>query len=291
MNWKLILRTISLLLLFTLMAACSNEDATPITTPLSPTSTQQVVETETPAAAETPTADVAVSTETPISGTGGLPVMGSGQCANAYYPVREGATWTYESTGSPAGSYSFTDTVTSVRDDGFTLTTEFEDLTRTQEWSCRPEGLVALELGGASAAAITGEDTQLELVVNNVTGVTYPNTIQAGDQWQHNLDFTGSMNIAGQEGSATGNSQTSFTAVGTESVTVPAGTFDAMKVQIDTELNITVSFQGLNVPVTFSGSYDYWFVQRAGWVKASGSAEMGGQSFSEMIELQAYNIP
>lgn len=271
---------IDLLLLMIFITACSNADATPTAAPSLPTSTQQSINTEVPAI-----------TDTPLNSEGGMPVAGAGQCANAYYPVREGSTWMYQSTGSPTGSYSFTDTITSIRDDGFTLTTQFENVTRTQEWSCTPEGLIALQLGGAPAAAINAQGAQLELVVDNVSGVTFPSEIAAGDQWQHNLDFSGRMSIASQEGEATGNAQSSFTAIGIESVTVPVGTFEAMKIQIDTTLSISVLFQGLNVPVTFSGSYNYWFVQGVGWVKASGSGDIGGESFTETIELQAYNIP
>lgn len=280
MNRKSVFRMIGLLLLMIFITACSNADPTPTAAPSLPTSTQQSIDTEVPAI-----------TDTPVSSEDGMPVAGAAQCANAYYPVREGSTWMYQSTGSPTGSYSFTDTITSVRDDGFTLTTQFGDMTRTQEWSCTPEGLIALQLGGAPAAAISAQGAQLELVVDKVSGVTFPSEISAGDQWQHNLDFTGRMSIASQEGEATGTAQSSFTAIGIESVTVPVGTFEAMKIQIDTRLNISVSFQGLNVPVTFSGSYNYWFVQGVGWVKASGSGDIGGESFTETIELQAYNIP
>ena len=279
MNWKHTFKNISLLLLVVFITACSNAGETP--TAITITQEPVATATEAPAITEAP-----VTTE-----GGGMPVAGTGQCANAYYPVREGSTWMYQSTGSPTGSYSFTDTITSVREDGFTLTTQFNDLTRTQEWSCTPEGLVALQLGGAPAAAINSQGSQLELEVNNVSGVTFPSAIEAGDQWQHNIDFTGKMNIADQEGEATGNAQSSFSAIGIESVTVPVGTFDAMKIQINTTLNISVSFQGLNVPVTFSGSYNYWFVQGVGWVKASGNGDIGGQSFTETIELQGYNIP
>src|SRR5574342_189400 len=197
-----------------------------------------------------------------------MPVAGEGLCANAYYPVREGSTWSYKSTGGPAGEYSFTDTITSVREDGFTLSTQFNELTRTQEWACKPEGLVALQLGGAPAATLNSQNMQLDLEVKNVSGVTFPSEINPGDQWQHDLDFEGKMTVAGQEGTATGDAQTRFTTIGNESVTVPAGTFDALKIQVDTTLNINVSFQGANVPVTFSGTYTYWFAQGAGWVKA-----------------------
>ncbi|HJR80839.1 MAG TPA: hypothetical protein VJ821_12250 [Anaerolineales bacterium] len=219
------------------------------------------------------------------------PIAGEGLCANAYYPVREGSTWTYASTGGPLGDYSFTDTISSVREDGFTLSTQFDDLTLTQEWACRPEGLVALQLGGAPAALINSQGMQLNLQVLNASGVTFPSIINPGDAWQHNLDFEGNIAMAGQEGSATGTAATSFTAIGNESVTVPAGTFEALNIQVDSTLNFDVSYQGLSIPVTFSARYNYWFAQGVGWVKASGTGSIAGQSFSETLELQSYSIP
>ena len=220
-----------------------------------------------------------------------MPVTGTGLCANAYYPVRQGATWTYKSVGGPTGEFSFTDSITSVRDDGFTLTTQFNELTRTQEWSCTSEGLVALQLGGPAAASLNMQDMQFNLDVTDVSGVTFPTTIAQGDQWQHNLDFTGKLDIAGQSAEASGLAQSSYTALGEESVSVAAGTFDAMKIQVDTTLNITATVQGLSIPVTLSSTYTFWFAQGVGWVKASGSGDLGGQSFSESIELQSYSIP
>jgi hypothetical protein len=276
MEKKKIKTILSLFLTIIFVAACSSPSNTPTTEP-------QATETVAPDA---------TLTEPPIPSEGdSMPVTGEGLCANAYYPVREGSTWSYKSTGGPTGEYSFTDTITSVRDDGFTLSTQFDDLTRTQEWACNPEGLVALQLGGAPAATLNSQNMQLNLEVKNVGGVTFPNEITAGDQWQHNLDFEGNMTIADQEGAATGNAQTSFTAVGNESVTVPAGTFDALKIQVDTTLSINVEYQGLSVPVAFSGTYTYWFSQGIGWVKASGTGDVAGTSFSETTELQSYNIP
>ena len=271
---------VSVLLTIILLGACSSP-ATP-----SPTETQ-LIETQAPPATSTE-----IATEPPAtSESAGAPAAGEGLCANTYYPVREGATWSYQSTGSPAGAYAFTDTITPIREDGFSLSSRFGDLTRTQEWACKPEGLVALQLGGTSAATLNTQNMQLNLEVKNVSGVTYPSEINVGDQWQHNLDFEGKMSVANQEGSATGNAQTNFNAIGNENVTVPAGTFDALKIQIDTTLNINVSVQGISVPVKFSGSYSYWFVKDVGWVKASGTGSMAGTSFNETIELQSYNIP
>lgn len=286
MNWKSVLRNISILFLFCFVTACAKANETPTAAPAATDvnpSTQTPLVTEVPAVTEAP-----AGTEAPVTSGGGMPVAGEGQCANAYYPVREGATWSYTSTGSTSGNYSFTDTITSVRDDGFTLTSQFDNLTRTQEWACKPEGLVALQLGGG---AVTAQNLDLQVDTQNTTGVSYPNEITVGDEWDYSLDFTGKMTVSGVSGEAQGTDKNHFTAIGVESVTVPAGTFDAMKILVDSSLDINVTVQGLSVPVAFTGSYNYWFVQGVGWVKAEGTGSMAGQSFSETIELQSYNIP
>ncbi|RPI92844.1 MAG: hypothetical protein EHM40_11750 [Chloroflexi bacterium] len=276
MEEKKIKTIFGLLLTMIFLAACSLPASAPTAAP-------QGTQMEPP-----PTG---AATEPAITPEGGMPVTGEGLCANAYYPVRQGATWNYKSTGSAAGEYSFTDTISSVREDGFTLSTQFGDVARTQEWACRPEGLAALQFGGAPAAMLDAQNMQLNLQVSNVSGVTFPSQIKAGDTWQHNLDLQGNMTVAGQEGTATGNAQTSFTALGNESVTVPAGTFDALKIQVDTALNMNVTYQSLSVPVAFTTSYTYWFTQGVGWVKNSGTGSAAGTSFSETTELQSYSIP
>jgi hypothetical protein len=270
------MRTIlSLLLVMVFVTACS--------LPGNETPTQTIPATEQPQA---------TATEPPLTSEGsGMPVAGEGLCANAYYPVREGATWSYKSTGSPEGDYTYTDTVTAVRENGFTLTSQFEGVTRTQEWACKPEGLVALQLGGPSAATLNTQNMQLNLTVNNISGVTFPSEITTGDEWQHTLEFEGELDIAGTPAEATGSAESNFTALGIESVTVPAGTFDAMKIQVNSTITINASFQGVSMPVAFSGEYMFWFAQGVGSVKASGSGEIAGTSFTETIELQSYNIP
>ena len=146
MEQKKIYTLISILLVTIFLAACSTPPATPTNPPS--TDTAQPTATE-PSAEATPTS-------TP---EGSYPNPGQELCTNTYYPVRQGATWTYKSTGGPAGEYSFTDTITSVGGDGFTLSTQIGDLTRTQEWTCTAEGLVALQLGGAPAAMLDGQTT------------------------------------------------------------------------------------------------------------------------------------
>lgn len=267
-----------LLIIFTLVA-CSPP-------PSIPTQEPQVTETQALPVETTSTAAVPLATA-----AGNPPVTGVGLCANAYYPVRQGATWTYRSSGGPAGEYSFTDTITAVREDGFTLSTQIGGLTRAQEWTCSAEGLAALQLGGAPAAMLNAQNIQMNLNVTGGNGVTFPGQISAGDQWQQNLDFSGNVTMMNQAADATGTAQMNFNAVGMESVTVPAGTFNALRVEADVTLNINATYEGIALPVSFAGDYTYWFAEGVGWVKSIGAGNVLGASFSETTELQSYSIP
>ena len=101
MQQKKIYTMVGTLLIILFLAACSP----PAISPTEPqtTETAQLPATETVTA---PTATLAGTTA----------IAEQGMCTNAFYPVRGGATWSYKSTGGPAGEYSFTDTITSVRD-------------------------------------------------------------------------------------------------------------------------------------------------------------------------------
>jgi len=253
MNWKLTKKLFSLLFVLSLVTACS----------------------------ASPTSDNAPNGNTTVTGV----------CANDYYPIVQGATWAYESTGSPAGDYKFTDTVSSVKSDGFSLTSQFGDQTHNQEWSCKDEGLAAMQLGMPAIAIFHSQDMDFTFNVKKVDGVTYPLEMNPGAEWQHNLDFEGEMVIAGETATAEGSANTLFTVLGNESVNVPAGTFQAVKVQVNTNIVFTIQVQGIAVPASFSGTYAYWFAKGVGWVKAEGQGNITGTSFTETIELQSYNIP
>jgi hypothetical protein len=254
MNWKTIHKLFGLLVVVGLLAACS---------PTVPTNNQ------------TPGGSTTVE----------------GVCANDYFPVVQGATWTYKSTGGPAGNYSYTDTVSAVDSNGFTLTSDFGKVTRTQKWSCTDKGLAAMELGGPAVATLNSQDMNFTFDVKKVDGVTLPPQIKTGDGWQHTLDFEGKMEIAKEPATAEGSAQSVFKALGDESVNVPAGTFQATKVQVDTNITFTIKVQGIAVPASYSGSYTYWYAKGVGWVKAQGQGTITGTSFNETIELQKYSIP
>ncbi len=264
MNIKFPLRVAMTLVLALVFVACA--PAAPAT-PLSPTIEPAATETQQPQPEQQPL------------------------CSNPLYPVKTGATWTYSSTGGLSGNFSFTDTITEVREDGFTLESQFNGATVTQEWDCTPEGLASLTFGSGAAGGISTSGVQMDLTTTNVQGVIVPKTVSVDDQWPYSLDFAGNMEYSGNSVDTEGTARFTFNALGEESVTVPAGTFDAMKIHVDLELNMDVTYSGFKAPVVFTIPSDIWYVPDVGWVKASSSGDLFGLAYNENIELQYYSIP
>ena len=145
-------------------------------------------------------------------------------CENAYLPSEEGSTWTYAGSNSSTGTYSRTDTIVSSEDDSFVIATQLTKTDYTQEFSCRGVGLINLEPNQSDIAAMfhgPSGDVTVHRVSNS--GVTLPADIQAGDSWEQVFVW----DATGPDASGSGTFTYAFTAAGVETVSVPAGTFDA----------------------------------------------------------------
>ena len=213
-------------------------------------------------------------------------------CGNALYPTTQGATWVYTSTGGPSGSFNYSNSITAVRSDSFTLTSQFADITRTQEWACQPDGLKALQLGGGSAAGVSIQAMTADLTTSQVTGISLPKNISSSMEWQYSLLLQGTVAMPGdQQSQSSGTYSVSMKELGRETVTVPAGTFEAIKVQSNSTVDIISAFAGNEVPIKFNGITITWYAPGIGYVKSVENGDFGGTAFSATTELQSYNIP
>ena len=134
-------------------------------------------------------------------------------CENEYFPVRAGAAWEYRTTvHQPDRDDSFIyerSEIVEVREQGFTLlpnislSGEFRPPLNPEqsyiEWECLPEGL--FQPGGG------------------MQGITIAKTMETGSSWK-TVQTADNVEIV-------------YTVEGTEEVTVPAGTFEAVRVQVD----------------------------------------------------------
>lgn len=221
------------------------------------------------------------------------PTPRSNLCANSLVPVKAGATWTYSSTGVMAEPVTFMTTITNVHPDGFTTATKLDDNnTVDQQWACKPDGIVALLVGSAQAAfGLSSQSVTVSLTTSNVTGVTIPADTHSGMQWNYGMDVSGSVTQGSLSVNLTGTVPTVLRATGTESVTVPAGTFNATKIQGTSTFNVTAEYFGLKLPVTGVVNSTFWFAPGVGWIKSIQTGNLPGTSFNSTTELQAYNIP
>lgn len=223
--------------------------------------------------------------------TANIPTTGN-VCDNALFPVRQGASWTYFSTGSPSGDFTYTDTITEVHAEGFTLHSQLDALTRTQAWSCEPDGLKALQLGGGTTASISIQAMTAEFTTIEANGISLPREINAGEQWQHNLIIQGSIAMpTDQQAQSNGTYSVTMQAAGTETITVPAGTFEALKIQATSAVQIDANFQGVPVPITINGSSVLWYAPGIGFIKSIENSDFSGSPYTATTELQTYYIP
>ena len=110
----------------------------------------------------------------------------------------------------------------------------------------------------------------------------------AGTSWMQNFTLEGTESINGQAIAAKNETAYSCTAGATESVTVPAGTFNAVHVDCQADITITVTLNGVEVPTSITTTSAMWYASGVGMVKSdnviSGAA-------NNIIELTGYNIP
>jgi hypothetical protein len=215
----------------------------------------------------------------------------SGACSNTYMPVAQGATWSYDVTGGSDGPTSYTDTISSVSADSFILTTTTGDIVRDQRWSCAADGLVALDFGGGTATLAVA-DTHMVFDTTESTGVTLPSEISPGDTWSQTFTLEGTQNVtADQTSNVVGQVKYDSTAVSVESVTVPAGTFDALRVEGPNSMDLTVEMSGFTVPMTISGTLVRWYAPGVGYVKSVETSNVFDIDVEITTELASYSIP
>ncbi len=240
-----------IVLTITLAGGCSAPVAVPTSPPPEATAVSLFEEAE---ATETESAP----TQAVIGGTSVVD-----KCRNPLYPVHNGAWWMYAfSNGSKPSQ-----TLSVVGNNTFILTVQSDDSTFTLEGRCTDDGIILLDVPGASVTYSGGQGSST-LIAQNVAGVTLPNDVQVGEDWSQTLQVAG--------GNVNATIETSYRAIGYETITVPAGSFNALKI----EQNGLVTMGGK----TLNSHAFFWYAQDVGVVKSV----IDGVSSSELI---AYNFP
>lgn len=216
----------------------------------------------------------------------GATELAAGACDNPYLPPVVGATWSYKISGPTSDTY--THTVLSVDSDSFTEQDVFGvGVTRQGKWTCENGDLIALNPPSGDSGTVQAQNVQVNLETKEQSGITLPAKINAGDTWSQTLLLEGTETINGTELPARNEFSNDCTAKGVESVTVEAGTFNAMRVECKTVMHLTITMGGKDTAATFNLTGTNWYAENIGMVKNTTT----GMGFDSTTELVSYDIP
>jgi len=218
-----------------------------------------------------------VSSETPTS------VLPSPEktvfCANLYLPASVGTQWQYQLSG--LSSDTFTRSITGADTAGFTDQDVFSSgTTRQGTWQCQNGDIINLTPGGG--IAVTTPDDQTTFTIESNSGVSLPANPQPGQSWNQQIVYLGHNAASGADSRNVMNMACQAAEV--EEVQVPAGAFEALRVNCQVTIDISINGAGVFI---FSSQDTSWYAAGVGMVKSSGSSNMG----STEIVLTSYTLP
>lgn len=190
-------------------------------------------------------------------------------CDNIYYPIVDGASWTYDLSVGGQATYSM-----AVNEDrSFTITIQSKDSTVAMDGRCSDDGIVLLDVPGVSMA-FNSDGSGSTMTTDAQDGVTLPKDIQLGDDWSQSISMTATSN----DGQVILSAQvdTTYTALAYEQVDTPAGSFYALKVDQAGKMTMNGN--------DFDTHGFIWYAQGVGPVKSS-------IDDTNSTQLAAYNIP
>jgi hypothetical protein len=232
------------------LAACSSPAPA-----LVPTSTPQSIPTLT-----LPTATPAPSpTPAPAPTTVDL-------CSNPFHPVSLNTRWQYRATGFASQTpVTFTVTLSNITGNSFVEHYALDNAAFDVQWQCSSEGLIA----APAANLFAGGQTPFRFDSVSSSGVTLP----SADRWSTGATWESAYDVRGQAArnamtvTGTGTVNIQDQVMDQEQVTVPAGTFQAWRVDSTIRISLTGSSGGTSVPVVVSFERSSWYASNVGLVK------------------------
>lgn len=213
-------------------------------------------------------------------------IPAAGACTNTYMPILVGATWNYKLTGPIPDT--FTRSIIAADESSFTDQDVFgTGVTRQGQWQCQSGDLIALNMPSGNSASVSTEEVSVDFKTTALEGVTLPAAIVTGDIWSQSLTLEGTQTISGVSYPASNQLSSSCSAIGLETVTVEAGTFDAMRVDCQTTMNISLTLQDSPMTTTLTINAINWYAQNIGLIKSVST----GEGMDNTIELTSYSIP
>lgn len=217
-------------------------------------------------------------------------------CNHEYYPLRPGYHIQYRNTYPPSRGTSgiayYAQNVRRVTPESVYLTTAFESsgggppIESNVEYRCIGGALLAAGYVNTGSLVPGGAAfNNYEVHTNSASGSIFPPRVNVGTTWDATFNVTiAPRDVAPADSEErqlppiTMDVKVSHRALGIERVTVPAGTYEAMKISSQTEIDHRVAISGFE-----------WWVKNVGMVKSSMDA--GGGAGSIVTEAMGVTVP
>ena len=270
---------VSSLLLLALLAACGSLPAGSSSKSAAPNQPASA------AAATNPPLIAATATTPPVSAS-----AGNGNCTNAYYPVSSGSNWSYSSSGGTLGSYTYTTMVSAMSNTGFTTSNQSSlgtGGTSDVKWTCKDGKLAAFDAGSNS---LTMSTSKMKVTSTSITadGYNIPNNFTVGTTWSEKVTINDTVQSGARSVDSRIESTVDCSAAGAESVTVPAGTFDAVKVTCTDTVAVSELMQATAIPAGAPTTVNVtdWYAKGVGLVKSVRASTAGGTDTTVLTQYK-----
>lgn len=229
----------------------------------------------------------AAATPTPSKGGSQSSTQSSRKdaCGNRYIPFLAGAQWQYRVTAEDDEEAEYTRAIVSVNSNRAnvqdTFITPADEPKRADQWQCRNGAVIASALSAWGSVGVAGVSVG---AATRSDGVTLPADPKPGEKWSQDSRYGGSTQAAGQNIGGDVRVKETCQAVKTESVSVPAGKFNALRVECDQQITAQGGAMGIGTGNTsVSTKRTDWYAAGVGLVKS--------QSEGSETVLVRYRLP
>jgi hypothetical protein len=208
-------------------------------------------------------------------------------CYHPFFPITEGASWTYQSTMGEA----YTLNLSEVETDTFVMTQTLQDsdTTFTIDWYCSEDGILRGTFAQVDLLAETSGEETPEITFETLewSGETLPDPAkwETGYTWTSEYQLAGEVNMEGVEATSEVTVSIEHTISGVETVELPAGRFEeTFKVDSEGVIDMVMVMGETSTPVTgITFTYATWYVRDLGMIK-SDNVFQGYTETTELIE-------
>lgn len=202
------------------------------------------------------------------------PLLSSDACNHPYYPLKKGYQIDYE-VNAAGGNMTYSMKIPEAASGSAKLELDINyqgSHTMTMDLVCGADGNIRTDAYMDMAGAF---GSPFKITTKSVDGEIMPRDLKVGTKWSNKyeteMDLSGMANLPKGYEKMSGTVEETSEVVGEESVTVPAGTFDALKVQMTTVSNYVMAGPNAQPQVT-RGSTTQWWVKGVGMVKQEDTA-------------------